>query len=340
MKHELLVLNAERNVTLECYLQSVGGHFSYVAKRPAILIIPGGGYQYCSDREADPVATAYMHYGFQAFVLRYSVGEHRVWPNPLNDYEQAMELLRSRADEWGLYPDKIAVIGFSAGGHLAAAAATMSRNRPNAAILAYPAAGADIKNCNMTAPDTTAYVDKDTCPCFLFATRTDELVSVDNTIAFTAALSRANVAFESHIYAYGPHGVSVCNSAVQDQSKSICSRVPNWVRDSVEWLKDVLGDFGSGEMTQPRCSRYFTADCDPTLSAGCTLGYLLQKPEALALLMPLVEQYTKAMGLGGPSKELMDSVQRVTLRAVMQFARIPETVIDGLDAQLRKIPNV
>ncbi len=340
MKHEMLVLNKARNVTLECYLQGVGGHFSYVPKRPAILILPGGGYQYCSDREADPVASAYLHYGFQAFVLRYSVAEHRDWPNPLEDYDQAMELLRSHADEWGIYADKIAVIGFSAGGHLAAAAATMSKNRPNAAILAYPAAGADIKNCNMTAPDTTKFVDRDTCPCFLFATRTDELVSVDNTIDFMAALSKANIAFESHVYAYGPHGVSVCNSGVQDQSVPICSRVSHWVRDSVEWLKDMLGDFGSGEMTQPRCSRYFTADCEPTLSAGCTLGYLLTKPEAVALLNPLLERYTTAMGLAGPSKELLDSVQRVTLRAVMQFARIPESVIDQLDDQLRQIPNM
>lgn len=337
MKHEMLVLNEQRNVTLECYLQKVGGSFSYVPKRPAILILPGGGYQYCSDREADPVASAYMHFGFQAFVLRYSVAEHKTWPNPLNDYDQAMAMIRSRADEWGIYPDKIAVIGFSAGGHLAAAAATMSENRPDAAILAYPAAGSDIKNCNPSAPDTTAYVDEKTCPCFLFATRTDELVSVDNTIGFMAALSKANIAFESHVYAYGPHGVSSCNSSVQDPSVPVCSRVPHWVRDSVEWLKDVLGDFGDGKMTEPRCSRHFTADCEPVLSAGCTLGHLLRNPHAREILMPLVQKY--AQMLGGFSEELLASVQRITLRAVMQFARIPDEVIDGLDAQLKQIPN-
>lgn len=70
----------------------------------------------CSEREADPVALAYLEAGFQAFVLRYSVGEGVVWPMPLEDYEQAMELLRAKAEEWSLYPDKIAVAGFSAGG--------------------------------------------------------------------------------------------------------------------------------------------------------------------------------------------------------------------------------
>ena len=76
----------------------------------------------------------YLKAGYQAFILRYSVGKHSVWPNALQDYEQAMEMIRTKAEEWKIFSDKIAVIGFSAGGHLAAAAATMSKNRPNAAI--------------------------------------------------------------------------------------------------------------------------------------------------------------------------------------------------------------
>ena len=68
----------------------VGGRFDYIPKRPAILVIPGGGYQYCSVREADPVAFAYLRAGYQAFVLNYSVGKHAVWPNPLQDVEQAL----------------------------------------------------------------------------------------------------------------------------------------------------------------------------------------------------------------------------------------------------------
>ena len=132
MQTEIITLNQHRNVTLTAYIQPVGGKFSNITKRPAILILPGGGYQYCSDREADPVAFSYLQAGFQAFVLRYSVAEHNTWPNPLGDVEQAMELIRSRED-WNVYEDKVAVAGFSAGGHLAAAVAAMSKNRPNAA---------------------------------------------------------------------------------------------------------------------------------------------------------------------------------------------------------------
>ncbi|WP_049783368.1 alpha/beta hydrolase fold domain-containing protein [Mahella australiensis] len=83
------------------------------------------------------MAFEYLRAGYHAFVLRYSIKENAVWPNPLNDYEQAIELIRSRAEEWHIYEDKIAVLRFSAGGHLALAAATMSKNRPNAALLGY-----------------------------------------------------------------------------------------------------------------------------------------------------------------------------------------------------------
>jgi len=120
MKKDKIILNAERNVSLTAYLHAVGGEFGNIPKRPAILVLPGGGYAMCSDREADPVALAYLQAGYQAFVLRYSVGKDAAWPNPLDDYEQAMKLIRSKAEEWNLYPDKVAVIGFSAGGHLAA----------------------------------------------------------------------------------------------------------------------------------------------------------------------------------------------------------------------------
>ena len=113
MKTEVIMLNEKRNVTLTAYLQGVGGEFRYVTKRPAIIVIPGGGYQYCSEREADPIALPYLKAGYQVFILRYSLRADAQWPNPLDDYEQAMALIREKAEEWNLYADKIAVIGFS-----------------------------------------------------------------------------------------------------------------------------------------------------------------------------------------------------------------------------------
>ena len=199
------------------------------------------------------MAMPYLKAGYQAFILRYSIKEKGVWPNPLKDYEQAMQLIRSKAEEWNLYEDKVAVIGFSAGGHLAAAAATMAENRPNAAILGYSLTGLDVKTWSQTAPDTISAVDRNTCPCFIFSARTDNVVPVSNSIQFMQALVDNDIAFESHIYAYGPHGFSTGDTSVQSRDISICGRVPNWVEDSIGWLRDVLGDFGENGMMEPVC---------------------------------------------------------------------------------------
>lgn len=245
MQKEVIVLNEERNVTLTAYLEDVGGEYTSISKRPAILIFPGGGYQMCSSREADPIAFPYLKAGYHVFILRYSVKEYAEWPTPLNDYDAVMELLKTKAEEWHLYPDKIAVIGFSAGGHLAAAAAVMAKNRPAAAILGYAVLNEEVKNCHPSAPGLIDKVDVHTCPCFLFASRTDNIVPIANSLEFMQALEQHDIAFECHIYAYGPHGFSTGDSYVQDRGVPMCSRIPNWVEDSIGWLRDVLGDFCS-----------------------------------------------------------------------------------------------
>ena len=330
METEIILLNKERNVTLTAYTQPVGGKFNNITKRPAILILPGGGYQYCSDREADPVAFSYLQAGFQAFVLRYSVAENNTWPNPLDDVEQAMELIRSRED-WKIYEDKVAVAGFSAGGHLAAAAATMSKNRPNAAILGYAVTGHDVKACSMSAPDTTPYVDKNTCPCFVFATRTDDLVPIKNSITFIHALEKADISFESHIYAYGPHGFTIGNSSVLTPGKPICNRAHHWVSDSIEWLKDMFGDFGDGEMTEPKCKGHFSGDSDEYLSLDCTIGHLMKFPEAV-----------EAMGefaAGMYDEEMLKAVSSMQLKGALRFTKVPQEIVVEIERKLKMIPN-
>lgn len=326
MQQERIVLNEKRNVTLTAYTLPVGGRFDYIPKRPAVLVLPGGGYQYCSVREADPVAFAYLKAGYQTFVLNYSVGEHSVWPNPLTDVEQALELIRSRED-WNVYPDKVAVIGFSAGGHLAAAAATMAKERPNAAILGYAVTGTDVTGCNPSAPDTTKYVDKHTCPCFVFAACSDDVVPIQNSVDFCRALADAKISFESHIYAYGPHGFSTCDSSVHPITTPVCSRVPNWVADSVGFLRDVMGDFGDRQMTKPVCPHYTSADNDPTLSVDCTVGLILANEQAREVLGALTGQ------LKG------DLIKKMTLRGILGFARFPASEIAKLDDKLREIEN-
>lgn len=345
MRVEKIVLNEERNVTLTAYLQEVGGEFRNIPKRPAILVLPGGGYQMCSDREADPVAMPYLKAGYQAFILRYSVRKDAVWPNPLDDYEQAMEMIRSKADEWNLYADKVAVIGFSAGGHLAAAAATMSKNRPNAAILGYAVAGEDVKGCNKSAPDTISAVSKDTCPCFLFATRTDNVVPIANSIRFMEALDKYDIAFESHIYSHGPHGFSTCDTSVQDRETIISKRVPNWVGDSISWLTDVFGDFGDGEMTEPVCKAHISDDGEPYLSVECTFGKLMSNPQSKAIIDAMMAQMQgRNAEAAGVQMEVTDDMRammtKMKLSDMLAFGKTPKEVVHMLDEQLKKIPNI
>ena len=216
MQQEIITISEERNVTLTAMIQDVGGEFRGITARPAVLVIPGGGYLFCSDREADPVALAYMKAGYHAFILRYSVGEYSEWPQPLEDYEQAMECILENADKWHVIKDKIAAIGFSAGGHLTGAAATMSRHRPAAAILGYPVLREETAlELGTTMPGIPEHVDENTCPCFLFGTRTDSVVPVQNIIDMINALNRFHTTFECHIYAYGPHGFSTGDHSVQ-----------------------------------------------------------------------------------------------------------------------------
>ena len=241
MKKEKIILNEERNVSLTAYIQKTNGEFPHIKKRPAIIILPGGGYNFCSEREADPIALVYLRAGFQAFILRYSVAEHKAWRNPLDDYEQAYKLICEKSEEWAVDTERIAVIGFSAGGHLAGCAATISSCKPNAAVLAYPVLKKETaKRCCENAPDVVEAVDENTCPCFVFASRNDNVVPVENTIDFISAMNKNGVGFECHIYSDAPHGFSVADETVNDMGLNMCSRVPDWTADSVAWLKETL----------------------------------------------------------------------------------------------------
>lgn len=353
MKQEIITLNKERNVTLTAYLQQVGGEFPSIPKRPAILVLPGGGYTMCSERETDPVAWPYLEAGYQVFILRYSIGHDAIWPGPMNDLEQAMALIRAKEEEWNLYPDKLAVVGFSAGGHLAGCAATMAKERANAAILVYAALdGEHIKQYHPTAPDVIGAVDKDTCPCFLATSRTDNMVPVRSTAKMTLALIEHDISFESHIYSFGPHGFSICNSSVLGPNESFCNRIPNWVADSIEWLKEVFGDFGPSTMTKPLVGRHINGNYEPTLNVDCTMAYLMSKSAAAAVIGPIMQGSGEDFADLVPQPEdpldpRMNSehlMEMMTLRNILAYGQAfgsgSSDPTEQIDAILHQIPNV
>lgn len=339
MKAEIILLNKERNVTLTAYIQEADGEFGFV-KRPAMVVIPGGGYAMCSDREGDPVAMAYLKAGYQAFVLRYTVKDKGGWPHPLNDYEQAMALISEKTDEWHIDPAKIAVVGFSAGGHLAACAATIAEHKPAAAILVYAPVLKDIVDmCQPGMPYPYQHVTPETCPCFFVAARDDRTVDIKNSLTMELALVEKGVAFESHIYSYGGHGFSTAEDWIN--TNSVCLRLPRWVPDSIQWLGEVMGRFTRNGFTEPTSAISMNGNYAPVLSVDCTLGHIQKQGETVkAVLSPLyagIEAVAKAREFS--VEGLMTAISNNTVREIMELCQIPVDVIAEIDKALHGMIN-
>lgn len=225
-------------VTLTVYLPDASREMPRMALRPGMLVIPGGGYSFCSDREAEPVAFAFASKGYAAFVLRYSIGADKCFEMPLADVNEAMAIIHANAEEWGVNREKIASIGFSAGGHLCAALATMGEIRPNASILIYPCILESIgKVLAFPVPSLNEKVDKNTPATFITAACEDNVVPIKNSIAYAAALEEAGVPFEIHIFEKGYHGYSLADYTVYSKAEEeYNAHLKCWFDLCINWL--------------------------------------------------------------------------------------------------------
>ena len=228
---------------------------------PGIVVCPGGGYGAISARESAPVAEPYFAAGYNVYILNYSVKEMAQDLRPLCQLAATVAHVRAHAQEYLTIPDKIAVMGFSAGGHLAASLGTLFNNerflqvfksnahiRPDAMVLGYPVITADDEFSQVysiervsgatkgTAQyrwfDLTDHVDEQTPPTFLWHTAEDQIVPVENSLLFSMALSRFKVPYECHILPEGPHGMCVCTKEI----RSYDPYNARWVDWSIQWL--------------------------------------------------------------------------------------------------------
>jgi len=201
----------------------------------AVIVCPGGGYQHLADHEGRPVAEWLNSIGITAFVLKYRIGPKYHHPAPLQDAARAVRLVRARASEWKIDPKRIAVLGFSAGGHVASsigthfdsgqpgAADVIDRvsSRPDLLVLIYPVitmgefthegSRKQLLGDNPTADmvklmSNEEQVTKETPPTFLVHTANDAAVPVENSLRFAEALRKMGVPFELHVYERGKHG--------------------------------------------------------------------------------------------------------------------------------------
>ena len=220
---------------------SLTPYLAPAAARPAtaVIVCPGGGYNLlAADHEGRAVAEWLNSIGVSAFVLKYRLKEYG-HPAPLRDVLRAVRLLRSEAPRWAIAPDRIGVIGFSAGGHLAASAGTLFDEadgrtgapldavsaRPDFMILVYPVirligpfahtgSGRALLGANATPETLERYsldtrVTKETPPAFLVHGGTDTAVPAENSVAFSLALRAAGVPAELHLYQSGAHGIGL-----------------------------------------------------------------------------------------------------------------------------------
>ncbi len=233
-----------KNVTLTKYILDTSFDNRANYKRPSILVLPGGGYAMCSNREAEPIAMHFLSMGYNVFVLRYSLNEASLFPQPLDDAQEALELMHNNCDEWFVDKNRIAVCGFSAGGHLAAALGTMGKIRPNAMILGYPCITKDVcidskilKNYT-SIPTLDDKVDSLTPPAFIFAASDDGLVPIRSSVKFAESLGENKIPYELHIFSSGGHGFSTGDYVTLDNQSTLpCNQ---WLKLCRDWLYNLF----------------------------------------------------------------------------------------------------
>ena len=256
MRHELITL-PETGVALETYLID-NRAVEAERRRPLALIFPGGAYAYRSDREAEPVALRLLSLGIQAVIVRYSVAPAR-YPKALREAAEAVAYARAHAEEWLCDARKIAVAGFSAGGHAAAHIGLKwhlmpqgAACRPDAMILGYPVITAgphahrgSIENLLGENHDALCaevslenHVTDDTPPTFLWHTWEDGAVPVENSLLLASALRAHSVPCEMHIYQRGSHGMSLGSDQVYaPDNPNIHPECQGWIDMAARWLK-------------------------------------------------------------------------------------------------------
>lgn len=260
-------INQEKTAFVKAYLPDSIAGLAFCEKRPSVVIFPGGGYEYCSEREGEPIALQYLAEGYSAFVVTYTCGAK--FPASLIDAAYTFYKIRMRAEEFKIDPQKIAVLGCSAGGHLAGCLATMWSDvsvvktigceaeelRPNAAVLCYPVIsgvtaphegsfkvllGDEASRSDLSRLSLENRVTPKTPPIFIWHTANDDCVSAHNSLVMAKACISNKIPVELHLFDEGPHGLSTCDKATGWNEYFYRDNCRRWIKLSVEFLNKYM----------------------------------------------------------------------------------------------------
>lgn len=263
MKLETIYRYPDRtDIFLTAYLLGPVDRCGFSGARPALLICPGGGFAECSNREEEPIAMHFAAQGYQVFVLQYSLGDWAAFPAPVCDAAWAMQVIRREAKRFCVDPHKVAVMGFSAGGYVAAALSVFAKDpsvcpeaavgdvRPDAAVLCYPVLTARhglahegsirlLLGETADTPQRRAFLSLENHippsmpPVFLWHTADDKSVDVQNSLLFASALAQSGARFDLHVFETGHHGLADCSLRTCDKPHPYPA---HWLTLAQEWL--------------------------------------------------------------------------------------------------------
>lgn len=249
---------------MSVYLQHASNEMPAKKDKPMMIVCPGGGYIFRSDREAEPIALQYMAAGFHTAIVHYTVNPSP-YPTAVLQLAEAVRQVRRHAAEWHVVPDQIYISGFSAGGHLACTLGTLWNDavfhevmggecdwRPDAQVLSYPVvtmgelthAGSRLSLLG-EAPSADLLeklsleksVSPDTVPTFLWHTMEDTVVPVENSLNYACALRKNGVRFELHIYECGPHGLATCDVMTANVPTDVMPDNATWIPLAISFLR-------------------------------------------------------------------------------------------------------
>lgn len=255
------------DIVVKCYLPEnyhINGREN--RKRPCMVVCPGGGYMGAYPLEGEPIAMHFLPKGFNVFTIYYSPAPNR-FPTQLREVAALFDLIHKNAEKWNCDTEKIGIMGFSAGGHLAAHYSNCYNceeikevlgegKRPFCSVLCYPVVSADeslghvasFKNLLGHTPDrdetdrfsTHKMITPDTPMAYIWHTSHDNVVDVRHSLLYAEGLSKYKIPYEMHIYPYGWHGLCTCDRETLETTDPKVLHDSEWLESLKKWIDIVF----------------------------------------------------------------------------------------------------